>query len=290
MDNPPKLQESLNLLPLIGWASLDNEDPAVHQFVRRKLVEAGVRPEHWRVLKRLHIYCNAQIASGLADADKRPVVLNALELLSSLTADQFGNGISDVGLINLMKALQYVPRERLRERGFINLFKAWATQGEGDSRLLILIVQWWLHQPGGDVGRSWEKIRSRFCLAQCWQIPYAIPKREGSVIIDPLLSGEAVLEEGKRMGNCIASNFDEYVHDALRGRKYLFHLREEKQPLICATLTVRRFFTDERWQPSEFETVGHGIPSKFFHDAANVVVAALNNGTNESQKINTRSR
>jgi hypothetical protein len=276
-----KPSNNLSLLPVIGLVFSDEIEKAIGPLLRTKLRNYGIRSSHWRVIRRLDVLCNAHIAQLLAIPAQRPKILCVMEVLDRTGLDKETlSSLSVKNLRDIRKMVTSVPPERRGEDALVMIVREMLTKADVthfDRLMFPEIMRWWSKKSGGQTIRSWKKLKESYLCSVSWSLPADIPDRVDSIKIESIASGKMLKTEGRRMGNCLASNsFDHYVYSAMFGLLRFFHLYDEYHPLICATLSVNWDGKSRCWGIEEFETVGRGKPQARFHKVAEAIVAICN--------------
>ena len=119
---------------------------------------------------------------------------------------------------------------------------------------------------------------ARWSFPGCWpNVDFSDPQGEKKIV--PLTSAEDILEEGRRMNNCLAGG--RYIRAAIVGRLAFFSISGNSDR---ATLSVKHLectgpdgeILIDKWEIDQLCGVGNSEPSETCKDAAELVIQRLN--------------
>lgn len=247
--------------------SIHGQEAARH--VRSILREAGQEPCHAPSWQRMTESCRITLAERLLDPiedAQRRKLLHAQRILARCESIDESVDIDDFDTIAEVLSGTRLPFG-IQQR----LVNEWLEDGITVAPHLKDVAEWAATDPkrvpkqGG-----WDAILRVRLADMAWSATMAYPQY-GKVLIEPLLNGRRLLEEGSTLCHCLREpgHAYRYALDCVAGRGEILHLSLVGNPIQCASMALRRTRGHEpQWVIRDLEAVNKGRPHALIQEAA----------------------
>jgi len=262
------------LLPFIWYYTLhQNERATEEQRLRKSLSSWGVSDDHLRGLAKLEEETWGKIMTDLSKTVDRSPLLYALKVLGRCKWRNAYVSREDLDcIVRVLPSADTIPFDTQ-----VRLTSLWQ-EDFADAEHFEDIIHWASMFPR-DIPKQgkWAAVLRKRITKATWSSPLSHKPMIGKVRVQTISRGSDLLTEGERMGHCLRAPgqaYERYLR-CVKQTAQVFHLDIEKNPLICATLSVE-MAPEGPWSITDFETVGRGKPPQLLRDTANVILGSIN--------------